>query len=78
MKLRAVFADNLRRRRRDAGLSQEELAHRADIDRTYVSMLERQEYAVSLDVIERLADALGAQPYEMLIGVEGRAPADAS
>ena len=41
MTLRGVLATNLKRFRLAAGLSQEELAHRADIDRTYVSSLER-------------------------------------
>ncbi|MGB7374159.1 helix-turn-helix domain-containing protein, partial [Pontixanthobacter sp.] len=41
MTLRETFAANLRRYRKAVGLSQEELAHRAQIDRTYVSSLER-------------------------------------
>jgi transcriptional regulator with XRE-family HTH domain len=40
MEIREVLAANLRRCRRAAGLSQEELAHRAGIDRTYISALE--------------------------------------
>ncbi|RUX54140.1 XRE family transcriptional regulator, partial [Mesorhizobium sp. M7A.F.Ca.US.014.04.1.1] len=35
MEIREVFARNLRRHRQAAGLSQEELAHRAEVDRTY-------------------------------------------
>jgi len=66
MKLRAIFAENLKNARRAAGLSQEELAHRADIDRTYVSLLERQEYAVSIDVIERVAESLGVAAAQLL------------
>ncbi|HPR08520.1 MAG TPA: helix-turn-helix transcriptional regulator, partial [Denitromonas sp.] len=55
MSLREIFAANLRHRRQQVGLSQEELAHRAQIDRTYVSSLERCQYAATLDVIEKLA-----------------------
>jgi transcriptional regulator with XRE-family HTH domain len=66
MKLREVFARNLRRRRLDRGLSQEELAHRADIDRTYVSALERSVYAASIDVLERLAEVLETDPAALL------------
>lgn len=62
MTLRQVFADNLRRARLAAGLSQEELADVAGIDRTYVSALERCRYAASVDVIERLAIALRVTP----------------
>src|ERR1700722_7021172 len=58
MDIREVFARNLRRHRRAARLSQEELAHRSDIDRTYISSLERSVYAASIDVVDRLAAAL--------------------
>ena len=47
-----MLALNLRRHRRLQGLSQEELAHRADIDRTYLSALERSVYAASIDVVD--------------------------
>ena len=66
MALRATFAKNLKRLRLEKGLSQEELAHRADLDRTYVSSLERQKYAVSIDVVERLATVLGVEPMLLL------------
>jgi len=36
-------------------VSQEELAHRAEIDRTYISSIERCVYAASVDVVDRLA-----------------------
>ena len=57
MYIREVFARNLRRYRRAARLSQEEFAHRSDIDRTYISSLERSVYAASIDVVDRLATA---------------------
>jgi len=66
MRLRRIFADNLRRWRTERGLSQEALAHAAGIDRTYVSALERQRYAASLDTIENLAAALGVSPVDLL------------
>lgn len=66
MGIREVFATNLKRYRRAAGLSQEELAHAADIDRTYISALERGRYAASIDVVERLAQQLGVAPAQML------------
>jgi transcriptional regulator with XRE-family HTH domain len=67
MELRKVFAKNLKQLRTAAGLSQEELAFRADIDRTYVSALERGIYNASVITIERLADALGVEPAEFLL-----------
>jgi transcriptional regulator with XRE-family HTH domain len=67
MDIREVFARNLRRYRRAARLSQEELAHRSDIDRTYISSLERGVYAASIDVVDRLATALEIQAADLLI-----------
>ena len=67
MDIREVFARNLRKYRRKAGLSQEELAHRAEIDRTYISSLERGVYAASIDVVDRLATALEIQAADLLI-----------
>ena len=70
MTLRETFAANLRRYRKAVGLSQEELAHRAQIDRTYVSSLERCQYAATLDVIEKLAVELSIDPAELLTSSE--------
>jgi transcriptional regulator with XRE-family HTH domain len=66
MKIREVVAQNLKKYRRLKRLSQEELAHLAEIDRTYVSLLERQKYSVTVDVVAKLADALGIEPHELL------------
>lgn len=66
MNLRDTLAKNLREHRVRRGFSQEELAHRAEIDRTYVSALERSVYAATVDVIERLAEALSIRPDELL------------
>ena len=66
MRLRSIFAANLRAARRAAGLSQERLAELADLDRTYISLLENERYAVSIDTLERLADVLELAPVELL------------
>ena len=66
MTLREVLAENLKRHRLATGLSQEELAHRADIDRTYVSSLERCQYSATVDMIEKLARVLGVEAAELL------------
>ena len=66
MSAREILATNLRTFRRRQGLSQEELAYRADIDRTYVSALERGVYGATIDVLEKLARALDVQPWELL------------
>jgi transcriptional regulator with XRE-family HTH domain len=70
--LRKALAENMRQRRRALGLSQEELAHRAEIDRTYVSSLERRVYGATIDMVERLAGALGVEPHELLRPLEGK------
>ena len=61
-----VFAQNLRLFRAKAGLSQEELASRAGLHRTYVGAVERGERNISLRNIEGLANALGVEPNELL------------
>jgi transcriptional regulator with XRE-family HTH domain len=66
MDIREVLAFNLRRYRREKRLSHEELAHRADIDRTYISALERCVYAASIDVVDRLARELGVEAADLL------------
>ncbi len=66
MEIRDVLAHNLKRLRTDRGLSQEELADRADIDRTYISSLERSVYAAGIDVVDRLAKALDVTAAELL------------
>jgi transcriptional regulator with XRE-family HTH domain len=67
MQIRRVFAANLRKGRTAAGLSQEELAHRAGIDRTYVSALERGVYSATIDMVAKLAEVLGVEPAVMLM-----------
>jgi transcriptional regulator with XRE-family HTH domain len=66
MDIRDVLALNLRKLRRARGLSQEELAHRAEIDRTYISSLERSVYAAGIDVVDRLASVLGVEAADLL------------
>ena len=67
MDIREVLAINLRKLRQARGLSQEELAHRAEIDRTYISALERSVYAAGIDVVDRLARSLGVEAADLLI-----------
>ena len=57
---------NLRKFRRAKGLSQEELADCAKIDRTYISAIERSVYAASIDVLDRLARGLDVEAADLL------------
>lgn len=61
-----AFGTKLKQLRLAAKLSQEELASRAGIDRTYVSSCERGRRNISLQTIYRLAAALGVEPAAML------------
>lgn len=59
-RLRSELAAAIKRARALTGLSQEELALASEVDRTYVSQIERQVANPSLQVLARLADTLGA------------------
>lgn len=61
-----IFGQNVRRIRGEAGLSQEELAFRAKLHRTYISSVERGERNVSLENIFAIAEALQVAPGDLL------------
>jgi transcriptional regulator with XRE-family HTH domain len=73
MRLRRILAENVRGLRTQRGLSQEDLAHAAEFDRTYISSIERERYSLSIDKLEMLAHSLGVAPHELLM--PGRYPA---
>ncbi len=66
MTLRRILAQNLRRLRRERGLTQEALADLAGVNRNYVGLLEREENAASVDVLDQLAAAFEIDPIELL------------
>ena len=68
MTLRGTVAKNLRRLRHERGVSQEDLADRAQINRNYVGMLEREEHAATVDILEKLAQVLAVDPVEFFRG----------
>ena len=61
-----TFARNLRRIRTEQGLTQEELAARAGVHRTFIGAVERGDRNASLRTVQRLADALGVEPQRLL------------
>lgn len=63
---RSRVARNMRAIRTSLGISQEELGDLAQLHRTYVGSIERQERNVSLDNIERLASALNVDIVDLL------------
>jgi transcriptional regulator with XRE-family HTH domain len=67
-----VVADNVRALRKTAELSQEELAHEAGLDRTYISQVERRQRNVTVVVLARIARALKVSPDQLLMGPSRR------
>lgn len=65
--LRGTLAYNIRLYRFEQNLSQEELAFRCELDRTYLSAVERCIWNVSLGNIEKIADALNIEPWRLLV-----------
>jgi len=63
-----ILALNIRSRRLELGLSQEELAHRVGVDVRYLGGIERRQENPSLKILIALAAALGQTPAELLTG----------
>jgi transcriptional regulator with XRE-family HTH domain len=62
-----VFASNVRKYRVKANLSQEKLADECGMHRTYISAIERCRRSISLENIQRIADALKIDTYKLFI-----------
>ena len=67
MKLRKIVADNIRGFRNKLGLSQEGLAFDSEVDRAYIGRIERFEFSVSVDILEKIAKTLKVEPNILLI-----------
>ena len=78
MDLASLVGTNLRRLRVAAGLTQEELAHRGSIDRTYLSDIERGIRNPTVLVIRDLATVLGVHPATVLVPEERAAAVEAA
>lgn len=66
MDIRQRLSDNMRKFRRDKGWSQEELAERAGVHRTYISGVERLVRNPTITIVGRIADALGVGVGELV------------
>lgn len=64
--VRAILARNVRDARKRLDLSQEDLAARAQLDRTYVSGIERRVRNPTVTVVARIAEALGTSAAALL------------
>ena len=65
------FGERVREIRKEKGLSQEELAHKADLHRTYIGMIERAEKNITLLNIEKIANALEIGINEIMVFKNG-------
>lgn len=74
--IRRQVGANLRRFRNGRGMSQSKLAEMADLNRSYLSMVENGRRNISLDNLVALALALQVEPVELLTIVEEPAPAE--
>ncbi|HSK90152.1 MAG TPA: helix-turn-helix transcriptional regulator [Euzebyales bacterium] len=63
------FGQRVRNRRLELELSQEELAERAELHRTYISSLEQGRRNVAIRNVVRLAEALEIDPAELMRGL---------
>ena len=62
-----VFANNVKKYRTEKGLSQEAFAEKAGLHRTYISAIECYRRSISLENIQRIADALGIETYKLFL-----------
>lgn len=63
---RIILSQNIKKYRENADISQEELAYRCGLHRTYISDVERCKRNISIDNIEKIAHALSATVVDLL------------
>ena len=64
--LKLALSTNIKRLRKEQGISQEKLALKANIDRSYMSELERQLANPSIEALLKISNALEVAPSELL------------
>lgn len=67
MDILKVFARNVRKYRTDKHLSQEVLAEKAGLHRTYISAIECERRSIALDNVQHIADALEVETYLLFV-----------
>jgi transcriptional regulator with XRE-family HTH domain len=65
--VRGTLAYNIKLLRFKNDISQEELAFRCELDRTYISSVERCVWNIALSNIEKIAGALNVEPWKLLV-----------
>jgi transcriptional regulator with XRE-family HTH domain len=69
-----LFAGRLREVRNSRGMTQAELARQAQVTTSYIGRLEGAGAAPGIDLVERLAEALGTTPHDLLPAVRDADP----
>jgi transcriptional regulator with XRE-family HTH domain len=64
--LKQALSTNIKRLRKEQGISQEKLALKADLDRSYMSQIERNLANPSIEALLRISNALDVAPSELL------------
>jgi len=64
--LKDIVGNNIKKYRKLLGISQEELAERAKLHRTYIGGIERGERNITLDSLQTIANALNITPVELI------------
>lgn len=67
MDILKVFSTNVRKYRLNINLSQEQLAEKCGMHRTYISGIECCRRSISLENIQRIADALNVETYKLFL-----------
>lgn len=67
MNIKKTFGDNLKKYRTALGISQEDFAEKCGLHRTYISAVECYRRSISLENIQKIADALGIEVYKMFM-----------
>ena len=62
-----VFGNNLKKYRKKLGLSQEKFTEKCKLHRTYISSIECYKRSISLENIQRIADALEIETYKLFM-----------
>lgn len=67
MDILRVFAYNVKKYRAEKGLSQEALAEKSSLHRTYICAVEREKRSIALDNVQKIADALEIETYKLFM-----------
>jgi len=65
--LREIFAHNLKKHRKNSGLSQEKLAEKVNVSTHHIAMMEIERNYPAMELVERIAIALNIEIYELFI-----------